>query len=62
MKYTVNMKVEGWLDIDVEADTPEEAREKADKAFAADCDLNRLEYIANDVVKCYDERGNITNY
>lgn len=33
-KYVVTYKYEGWIDIDVKASNPDEAREKAEEIFA----------------------------
>ena len=58
MKYTVSMAVDGRIDVEVEADTPEEAFEKADAAFAT-ADLTNIEIVGRNPVNCSDEDGNL---
>ena len=58
MKYTVSMAVDGRIDIDVDADSPEEARGKAVEAFAT-ADLSNMEIIGTSAVNCSDDNGNI---
>lgn len=58
MKYTVSMAVDGRIDVEVEADTPEEAFKKADEAFAT-ADLTNMEIVGRNPVNCSDEDGNL---
>lgn len=61
MVYSVSIAVDGRLDIQVEADNPNEAREKALSAFAV-ADLSRMEIVGRDAVNCEDEDGNLTDF
>ena len=58
MKYIVSMAIDGRLDIEVEADTPLDARCEAIRAFAT-ADLSGMTIIGKDAVNCSDENGNI---
>ena len=57
-KYTVSMAVDGRIDVEVEADTPDEAFDKAVEAFM-EVDLKRMEVVDSHPVNCYDEKGEI---
>ena len=59
--YTVSMKVDGRIDVEVDAATPEEAFEKAKDAFM-DVDMKDVEYVDSKPVNCTDEIGNLTDY
>ena len=56
MKYTVSMAVDGRIDIEVEADTPDEAFEKAEEAFST-ADLTKMEIVGRNPVNCSNEDG-----
>ena len=43
-KFSVSMKVDGRITVEVEAETPEEAREKAISAFE-DADLSTMDFV-----------------
>ncbi len=58
MKYTVSISVDGRIDIEVDADSTEEARAKALEAFST-TDLSKMEIVGRDAVNCSDEEGNI---
>lgn len=61
MKYTVSMKVDGRIDVDVEANSTAEAFELAKSEFM-EADLSKMECVDAEPVNCYDEQGNITDY
>lgn len=42
MKYTVNIKEVHNLEVIVDANSPEEAREKANDVYPSDCDFDNL--------------------
>lgn len=58
MKYTVSIAVDGRIDIDVDANDKDEAREKALEAFAT-ADLSKMEIVGRDAVNCSDADGNL---
>ena len=60
LKYTVRIAVDGRVDVDVEAETPEEAFDKAKEAFL-DADLARMEVVGAKPVNCTDEAGNLVD-
>ena len=51
MKYFVSMKVDGRIDVEVEADNAKEALEKA-KDEIIDVDLTNMEFIDAEPVSC----------
>ena len=57
-KFTVSMAVDGRIDVEVEADTPEEAFEVAKDAFM-DADLKNMEVVDAHPVNCSDDKGNL---
>lgn len=57
-KYTVSMAVDGRVDVEVEAKTPDEAFEAAKNAFM-DVDLKDMEVVDAHPVNCYDDKGDI---
>lgn len=61
MKYTVSMAVDGRIDIEVEAENPDEAREKAIEKFqTSDINFNKdMEIVDTNPVNCSDEDGNL---
>lgn len=61
MKYTVSMAVDGRVDVEVEAENPDEAREKAIEKFqTSDIDFNKdMEIVDTNPVNCSDEDYNI---
>ena len=61
MEYTVRFKIDGRLDVKVEAENAQEAFEKAKEAFA-DADLKDMEFVGGSPVNCSDEDGNLTDY
>ena len=61
MKYVVSMAIEGRIDIEVEANSIEKAKEKAESAM---CNINydNLECIDYKAVNVTDENGTLTDY
>lgn len=60
-KYTVSMAVDGRIDVEVEAENPDEAREKAIEEFqTSDIDFNKdMEIVDTNPVNCSDDKGDI---
>lgn len=58
MKYTVSMRVDGRIDVEVEAANPDEAREAAIQAFE-DADISKMDTVDAYPVTCYDKNGDI---
>ena len=58
MKYTVSIAVDGRIDIEVDANNKDEAREKALDAFA-NADLSKMEVVGTSAVNCSDDDGNL---
>ena len=58
MKYVVHMAVDGRIDLEVEADSPEAAYDKAVSAFE-DADLSNMEVVDSRPIYCEDESGDI---
>jgi len=58
MKYVVHMAVDGRIDLEVEADSPEAAYDEAMAAFE-DADLSKMDVVDGMPVHCEDENGNI---
>ena len=61
MKYNVSIAVDGWIDIEVEADSFEDAKTKA-CAEVCDLDLGNLERIEWSAVNAEDENGAFKDY
>ena len=62
MKYTVSMRVDGRVEVEVEAENPTEAFEAAKVAFG-DVELGEnFEYVDSEPVDCTDETGKLTDY
>ena len=61
MKYIVSVAIDGRMDVEVEAGSIREAREKALFA-AADADFNAIDFISLNAVNVTDEEGNLTDY
>lgn len=61
MKYIVSVAIDGRMDVEVEADSIHEAREKALFA-AADADFNAIDVITLSAVNVTDEEGNLIDY
>lgn len=61
MRYTVTMKIDARLDIETEADSPEEAFGNAIAGFL-DADLSKIEMIDWKPVKTENENGESTDY
>ena len=61
MLYSVSMAVDGRVQVSVEADSPEEAFDKADEAFE-NADLSNMEIVESHPDSCVDEDGNIVSY
>jgi len=63
MKYTVSMKVEGRIDVEVEADDTDDAFEKAKTAFM-DVEItgDNFDFVDAEPVNCMDENGNLKDY
>lgn len=64
MKYTISMRVDGRIDVEVEAETPEEAFKKADEAFMnlESADLADIHIVDATPVNCTDPDGNLTDF
>ena len=63
MKYTVSMKVEGRVYVDVEAANADEAYENAKEAFTdVEIDKDNFEFVDAEPVNCEDEEGNRTDW
>lgn len=58
MKYSVSIAIDGRIDIEVDAENPNEARDKALDEFAT-ADLSKMEIVGRDAVNCSDEDGNL---
>jgi hypothetical protein len=58
MKYTVHMAVDGRIDLEVEAESPEAAYGEVVSAFEV-ADLSRLEVIDAKPVHCENDEGEI---
>lgn len=61
MRYIVSMAVDGRIDIPIEADSPEEAKVKAEIEFMS-ADITKMEVVGSHPVNCTDEHDNITDY
>lgn len=62
MKYYVSMRVDGRIDVEVDADSPEEAFEKAEEKWISDdFDFNKMDIVDSEPVNCTDEDGNLTD-
>lgn len=57
MKCFVTFKVEGRINVEVEADTKDEILEKAYEAFS-EADLSEMDYVDSDPISYEDEDGN----
>ena len=53
-KYVVCMAVDGIIDLEIEADDPDDAYVKAMSAFG-DADLSRMEVVDVGLVSCKDD-------
>jgi len=58
MKYIVSIAVDGCINIEVDADNTDEARDKALDAFAT-ADLSKMMIVGRNAIDCQDEDGNI---
>lgn len=61
MKYTVSIAVDGRIDVEVEANSFEDAKEKA-CAEVYDLDFGNLEWIEWNAVNAEDENGVFKDY
>lgn len=61
MKYIVSVAIDGRIDVEVEADSFEEARKEAEWAVG-NCDWNTMECISCDAVNAEDENGTFKDY
>lgn len=62
-KYTISMKVEGRVDVEVEAENTDEAFEKAKEAFMdVEIGKDNFEFVDAEPVNCTDENGDLTDY
>ena len=61
MKYIVSVAIDARIDVEVEADSFEEARSKA-KIEAAYDDWNNLSYVSFDAVNAEREDGEFKDY
>lgn len=58
-KYTVSLALDCRVDVEVGADSFDEAFEKAKSRT---CDWNKVEVVGNKPVNATDENGNMENY
>lgn len=58
-KYTVSLSLDCRVDVEVEANSFEEAFRKADKA---EYDWNKVEVVGFDLVNATDANGNMEDY
>ena len=58
-KYTVSLSLDCRVDVEVEADSFEEAFRKADKAGY---DWNKVEVVGSGIVNATDEKGVLKDY
>ena len=58
-KYTVSLSLDCRVDVEVEADSFEEAFRKADKAGY---DWNKVEVVGSSLVNATDEKGVLKDY
>lgn len=61
MKYTVSIAVNGRIDVVVDANSFESAKDKAIDAFR-DADLTKMEIVGGGAVNAEDENGNFVDY
>lgn len=62
-KYTISMKVEGRVDVEVEAENTDEAFEKSKKAFMdVEIGKDNFDFVDAEPVNCTDENGYLTDY
>lgn len=61
MKYVVSVAIDGRIDVEVDADSFEEAKDKA-VLQAGDSDWNRIELVSCNPVNAEDENGNFKDY
>ena len=61
MKYTVSLAIDGRVDVDVDADNAETAKDKALGALM-DIDVGNVELIHVSAVNATDENDNLTDY
>lgn len=61
MKYFVSVKIDGRIDVEVNADSFEQARYMAELE-AGNCDWNRIEAVDIEAVNAEDETGEFIDY
>lgn len=61
MKYTVSIAVDGRIDVEIEAESFEDAKEKA-LLEVCDSDLDSMEFIGTQAVNAEDENGIFKDY
>ena len=61
MKYIVSMAIDGRVDVEVEADSFQDARDKARKEVW-DVDCGEINIIGCDAVNAEDENGKFEDY
>ncbi len=62
MKYTISMKVDGRVDMEVEADSLEEAFEIARCEGPSTKEMKKMEVIDTSPVNATDENGELHDY
>ena len=63
MKYTVSIAIDGRIDVEVEAEDFQDARQKAKaELFDADLDLRKMEIIGCNPVNAEDSVGHFIDY
>lgn len=61
MKYTVSVAIDGRIDVEVEADSFEQAKYKAILEVGS-ANLNTMEFISLNPVNAEDENGDFVDY
>lgn len=61
-KYKVTINVDATVDVVVDANSPQEAFEKASLADASLTSIDDLDVFTSEPVGCEDENGNYTEY
>ncbi len=57
MMYTVTVLVSGIVDMEIEADSIDDARNKATETYANKLELGQLEPCSGEAVIIYDDQG-----
>lgn len=61
MEYTVQLKIDGWVNVKVDADSVDDAKSKAHGlAKSSAFNLDILDFATEMPLRCVDENGNTT--